>query len=102
MTRVSLLTWAGDFSLLHTVLTLGAMGSFPRDSQGMKLTTLLHLVPKPRMMELYLHFPAMCLWAGHQMAVQSQYGSLNFILLRLVLGPTHPPIQRVSGVFPQE
>lgn len=48
---------ARNFSLLHNVQTRsGYRGLFPRgqSGQGVKLTTRLHLVPRSRMMELYL------------------------------------------------
>jgi hypothetical protein len=54
------LFWAGqDFSPLHSVQT--GSGAHPASclmgSRGMKLTAHLHLVPKSRMVELYLHSP---------------------------------------------
>jgi hypothetical protein len=60
---------AEQFSLRHSVQTLsgihpvfypmGTGDSSPvcRAAGGVKLTTHLHLVPRSRMMELYLHFP---------------------------------------------
>jgi hypothetical protein len=42
----------------------GDWGLFPQDysSQGMKLTTPLHLLPKSRMVELYFPLPDMSSW----------------------------------------
>jgi hypothetical protein len=60
---------ARDLSLLHGVQTgsgahpasyiMGIEGSFPGDKSGccVKLTTHLHLMPRSRMVEIYLHFP---------------------------------------------
>jgi hypothetical protein len=75
MTGVRFPAEARDFSLLHSVQTgyeadptvypMGTEGSFPGRSRGRgaKLTTNLHLVPRSRMMELYLHSPT-SLWRG--------------------------------------
>jgi hypothetical protein len=40
-------------------------GHFPRNKEagGMKLTTHLHLVPRSRMVELYLHSPMCLIWS---------------------------------------
>jgi hypothetical protein len=58
-----------DFCLLLSVYTgsgahsasypMGTVGSFPggKDAWGIKLTSHLHLVPRSRMVELYLHSP---------------------------------------------
>jgi hypothetical protein len=58
-----------DYSLLHVVQTgsgahpasypVGTWGFFPGGKSGkdVKLTTHLHLLPKSRMVELYLHSP---------------------------------------------
>jgi hypothetical protein len=61
--KVQFPTWARDFSFLHNVqtgsgahwssYTMGT-GDFPR---GVKLTTHLHLVPRLRMVELFLCSP---------------------------------------------
>jgi hypothetical protein len=61
MARVRFLAGARDFSLLHSVQT-GSGGPTIQwvlggSSQGMKLTTHLHLVPRSRTVELYFHSP---------------------------------------------
>jgi hypothetical protein len=69
MARVRSLTGTTDFSLLHSVQT--SSRAYPTsnpmwvsgalllevNSQGMKLITHLHLVPRLRMVELYFHSP---------------------------------------------
>jgi hypothetical protein len=48
-----------DVSLLYNVETgCGPHpASYPMSTGGLKLTTHLHLMPRPRMMELYFHLP---------------------------------------------
>jgi hypothetical protein len=57
--RVQFLVETRDFSLLHSIQTssMAYPASNPMGTGGTKLTTHLHLVPKLRNMELYLHSP---------------------------------------------
>jgi hypothetical protein len=69
MVGVRFLAKGKSFFLLHSVQTdsgahsafylMGIGGSFQgtKAAQGVKLTTYLCLVPRSRMVELYIHFP---------------------------------------------
>jgi hypothetical protein len=85
--------WTRDFSVLHSVQSgsgahpafypVGSGCSIPSGKivRGVKLTTLLRLVPRSRMVELYLHSPIRL----HGVVLNEAQGQLEDVTCRFCM-----------------
>jgi hypothetical protein len=85
-----------DFSLLHNVQTgsWAHLASYPMGTRGVKPTTHFHLVPRSRMIELYLHSPIFPLGLIHSRALKWIEGNVmviegNIMLMELRIHQNH-------------